>query len=94
MNKTPDTKTFLCIWPLEGKKKDVIWIRSNENLADLLTKYLTSKKFRQVVHKIKMCHLWDICWNKGDNHNQYTIFPFVQVFIPLGFSWQVFNERI
>ena len=36
-------------------------IQSSENLADLFTKSLPSKRFEQLVHKIGMCHLRDIC---------------------------------
>ena len=36
-------------------------IQSIENLADLFTKSLPLKRFEQLVHKIGMCHLRDIC---------------------------------
>ncbi|KAL0404096.1 UNVERIFIED_CONTAM: Secreted RxLR effector protein [Sesamum radiatum] len=47
---------------VEGKV-DVTQIPSSQNLADLFTKALPTKVFKQLVHKIGMRHLKDICSN-------------------------------
>jgi len=44
----------------EGKV-NIQQVRSCDNLADLFTKSLPSKKFEELVHKIGMCRLGDIC---------------------------------
>ncbi|CAH9118744.1 unnamed protein product, partial [Cuscuta europaea] len=40
---------------------DVKQIKSCDNLANLFTKPLAPKKFEELIHKIGMCRLRDIC---------------------------------
>ena len=39
---------------------DIKQIRSNDNLADLFTKYLSASTFKKLIHKIRMRHLKDL----------------------------------
>ena len=45
----------------EAGEVDIQQIRSNDNLADLFTKSLIPKKFGELVSRIGMCRLRDIC---------------------------------
>ena len=45
----------------EASEINIQQIKSNENLTDLFTKSLPPKKFEELVYKIGMCSLRDVC---------------------------------